>query len=189
MDDALRLANAWQRGFPLAPRPFADIGFKHKTSEQTIIGHFRSLKNQGILDRIAPGHDEPQVVAVLALVVVVDAGLLADESRDLGEALGRHRHRRKRARADGIGAEDRADPVDDAQLLQGTQRREGFVLGNSHPGERPRVERKAALPAIHEREIDRVEHQNPVIAARAARKMPLGFAARSRAVSAKLAVS
>ena len=58
-----------------------------------------------------------------------------------------------------------------------------------HPGERPRVERKAALPAIHEREIDRVEHQNPVIAARAVRKMPLGFAARSRAISAKLAVS
>jgi len=54
MDGALRLANAWQRGFPLAPRPFAEIGFRHKSSEETIIGHFRSLKNQGILDRIGP---------------------------------------------------------------------------------------------------------------------------------------
>ena len=54
MDDALRLANAWQRGFPLVSRPFADIGFKHETSEQAIIDHFRSLKNQGILDRIGP---------------------------------------------------------------------------------------------------------------------------------------
>ncbi len=54
MDDALRLANAWQRGFPLAPRPFAEIGFKHGSSEEAVIGHFRSLKTRGVLDRIGP---------------------------------------------------------------------------------------------------------------------------------------
>ena len=45
----MELANAWQRGFPLVPRPFAELG-----EEQEVLRYFEWLKAQGILDRIGP---------------------------------------------------------------------------------------------------------------------------------------
>jgi DNA-binding Lrp family transcriptional regulator len=45
----VELANAWQRGFPLVPRPFAELG-----EEQQVLQYFERLKAQGILDRIGP---------------------------------------------------------------------------------------------------------------------------------------
>jgi DNA-binding Lrp family transcriptional regulator len=45
----MELANAWQRDFPLVPRPFAELG-----DEQEVLGYFARLKAQGIVDRIGP---------------------------------------------------------------------------------------------------------------------------------------
>jgi len=50
----LDLANSWQRGFPLAPRPFAEVGKKAGLSEQETIAEFLQLREKGILDRIGP---------------------------------------------------------------------------------------------------------------------------------------
>lgn len=52
--DALSLANRWQRGFPLAPRPFAEIGRGANLKEETVLERFEGLKRDGILDRIGP---------------------------------------------------------------------------------------------------------------------------------------
>ena len=52
--DGFRLLNEWQRGFPLVPRPFAEIGSKHGVSETRVLQQFRSLRRSGLIDRIGP---------------------------------------------------------------------------------------------------------------------------------------
>ncbi|HZM36381.1 MAG TPA: Lrp/AsnC family transcriptional regulator [Burkholderiales bacterium] len=54
MERALRLANAWQRGFPLAPRPFAEIAWRNNSSEEEVLDDFIRLKDLGVLHRIGP---------------------------------------------------------------------------------------------------------------------------------------
>jgi DNA-binding Lrp family transcriptional regulator len=49
-----RLANAWQRDFPLVPRPFAEIAARLAMSEEDVLENFKDLKRQGAIDRIGP---------------------------------------------------------------------------------------------------------------------------------------
>jgi len=51
---SFRLLNAWQRGFPLVPRPFAGIAEACGLDEDDVIYRFRQLKSQGLIDRIGP---------------------------------------------------------------------------------------------------------------------------------------
>ena len=48
------LANAWQRYFPLVPRPFADIAARYGVSEEEVLQQYRVMKTQGVIDRIGP---------------------------------------------------------------------------------------------------------------------------------------
>ncbi|HEX6268388.1 MAG TPA: Lrp/AsnC family transcriptional regulator [Burkholderiales bacterium] len=48
------LANAWQRDFPLVPRPFADIAAGCGSDEDAVIKQFQLMKQQGLIDRIGP---------------------------------------------------------------------------------------------------------------------------------------
>jgi DNA-binding Lrp family transcriptional regulator len=50
----LELANAWQRGFPLVPRPFAEIAERSRLTENEVLRKFLDLKTQGVIDRIGP---------------------------------------------------------------------------------------------------------------------------------------
>lgn len=50
----LALANQWQRGFPLAPRPFLEIGRAADLGEETVLESFRQLKREGVIDRVGP---------------------------------------------------------------------------------------------------------------------------------------
>jgi DNA-binding Lrp family transcriptional regulator len=50
----LGLANAWQRDFPLVPRPFAEIAASTGRDEQDVLHEFISLKDDGAIDRIGP---------------------------------------------------------------------------------------------------------------------------------------
>ena len=50
----LELANRWQRGFPLASRPFREIGACAGLSEDAVIARFSRLQRQGVIDRIGP---------------------------------------------------------------------------------------------------------------------------------------
>jgi DNA-binding Lrp family transcriptional regulator len=49
-----QLVNPWQRGFPLAARPFAAIGANAGVTEDETLVRLNSLKEKGILDRIGP---------------------------------------------------------------------------------------------------------------------------------------
>lgn len=48
------LLNAWQRGFPLVPRPFAEIASACGLDEDDVITRFGQLKSRGLIDRIGP---------------------------------------------------------------------------------------------------------------------------------------
>ena len=52
--DSFRLVNAWQRGFPLVPRPFAEVARSCGLDEGEAIARFAQLKSRGLIDRIAP---------------------------------------------------------------------------------------------------------------------------------------
>ena len=49
-----RLLNAWQRGFPLVPRPFAAIAMDCGLDEDEVITRFGQLRSRGLIDRIGP---------------------------------------------------------------------------------------------------------------------------------------
>ena len=51
-DAAARLMNAYQRGFPLAPRPFDAIARAVGSSESAVLDAFRAQRTQGSLGRI-----------------------------------------------------------------------------------------------------------------------------------------
>ena len=50
----LRLANSWQRGFPLRPRPFAEIGARAGLDEAEVLKKFVDLRREGVIDRVGP---------------------------------------------------------------------------------------------------------------------------------------
>ncbi len=50
----LRLVNPWQRGFPLTPRPFAEIARESGLTEEETLARFTRLRDQGVIDRIGP---------------------------------------------------------------------------------------------------------------------------------------
>lgn len=49
---ALRLAEAWQRDFPLTPRPFAELGRYDDLTEMETLSFLQELQAEGILGRI-----------------------------------------------------------------------------------------------------------------------------------------
>ena len=49
-----RLLNAWQRDFPLVPRPFAAIAADCGLEEDDVLARFAQLRSRGLIDRIAP---------------------------------------------------------------------------------------------------------------------------------------
>lgn len=45
------LLNAFQRGFPVVPRPFAVVAEKLGTSEADVLNTLRGLQDEGLIDR------------------------------------------------------------------------------------------------------------------------------------------
>src|SRR5688572_984621 len=74
----LDLVNAWQRGFPLVPRPFAEIAGRCGRSEQEVLAEFRSFKANGIVDRIGPVF-RPNTVGASSLAAMAVPAERVDE--------------------------------------------------------------------------------------------------------------
>ena len=67
----LLLVNRWQRGFPLVPRPYAELGLRAGLSEQRVLEICSGLQRRGVIDRIGPVFRPNTVGAsVLAAVAV-----------------------------------------------------------------------------------------------------------------------
>ena len=79
-----RLANDWQRGFPLLPRPFAEIGRRMEISEDDVLARLQRLTDAGRISRVG-ATCRPNTVGASTL-----AAIAAPESRieDIAEIIG-----------------------------------------------------------------------------------------------------
>jgi DNA-binding Lrp family transcriptional regulator len=72
-----RLLNAWQRDFPLVPRPFARIAADCGLDEGDVLARFAQLRSRGLIDRIAPVFRPNTVGASTLAAMRVPPGSLA----------------------------------------------------------------------------------------------------------------
>jgi siroheme decarboxylase len=72
------LLNAWQRSFPLVPRPFEAIGRRHGLMEAQAIEAFKDLQACGHIDRIGPVFRPNTVGASTLAAMAVPAGRLEE---------------------------------------------------------------------------------------------------------------
>jgi hypothetical protein len=111
---------------------------------------------QGAVQRrlVGGGGDEPEVVAVFALVVVVDLRPRADQGGDALDLRRRGGERRQRRGADAARRQHGADTADGAARLQALERGENRRLVSADffadLGERPRTIGKFALPVVEQ---------------------------------------
>ena len=100
------------------------------------------------------GHDEPQVEAVFARVVVIDFGKTVDSMSDFFQHLRRHAHGGQGRSAEALGREHRANAADLAFLLQLGERVEHMLFGQPQTtaqfGERPWMERETVLEVVQQ---------------------------------------
>jgi len=142
------------------------------------------------------GDDKPEVVVVLAFVVVVDLGKARDRRSHRRQLLRRHRHRRQGAGTDPLGGKDGADARHLALAAQRLEHAQDGTLGDTQSGcqlgKRCRTQREVALEIVEQTEVECVvghRGQNPVRPARLVKKMPLGACAANSPILAKVAVS
>jgi DNA-binding Lrp family transcriptional regulator len=96
--DALSLANRWQRGFPLAARPFARIALETGLDEPAVLENFRRLKREGVLDRIGPVFRPNAVGASSLAAMAVPAARLEEVARFVSQQPGvNHNYERSHA--------------------------------------------------------------------------------------------
>ena len=93
---SLSLVNGWQRGFPLTPRPFAEVGKKAGLSEQQTLAAFLQLQEKAIVDRIGPVF-RPNTVGAssLAAMAVPPERLAAVAALVSGEPGVNHNYQRE----------------------------------------------------------------------------------------------
>jgi len=71
-----RLLNAWQKGFPLVPRPYAEIARRLGTSEALVLTILEKLQEQGLISRVGPVFTPRRVgVSTLAAMSVPEEEL------------------------------------------------------------------------------------------------------------------
>lgn len=83
-----RLLNSWQRDFPLAPRPFAEIAKASGLDEDDVIARFGQLRERGLIDRIAPVFRPNTVGASTLAAMAVPPGRLDAVARQVSSHLG-----------------------------------------------------------------------------------------------------
>ncbi len=137
---------------------------------------------------VGRGGDEPEVEAVLPLVVVVDLGTGTDAGGHLRQAILRHARRRQHGGADTVRTEHGADAADHAFPAQAAQRVQHGLDGPSqslgHGVEGSRGEGKIPLEVVEQGQ-GKIAH-SPIRLARWVKKMPLGLAAGRLARGSKL---
>jgi DNA-binding Lrp family transcriptional regulator len=86
--ESFRLVNAWQRGFPLVPRPFAAIARASGLDESETIARFAQLKARGLIDRIAPVFRPHTVGASMLAAMAVPPARLPAVARQVSAHAG-----------------------------------------------------------------------------------------------------
>jgi hypothetical protein len=106
------------------------------------------------------GDNEPEVVAMLALVVVVDLRKAIDRLGDGGQFLRRYSHRRQRAGTNALGRKDGADAGDFALATQRLEQAQDGVLSHTKAlpdfSERCRAKREVPLEVVQQTKVERL---------------------------------
>ncbi len=144
-----------------------------------------------------PGRgDEPEIVAVLTLVIVIHFGKAIDHFGNRGQLVRGYRHRGQRTDTDTFRGKNGADARDLALATQPFQGPQHHALGNSQPRrqlrEGRRTERKIPLKVIEKAKVDRFVkcvHQKPMRLARLVKNIPLGACTSSSPSFENVAVS
>lgn len=94
----IKLVNNWQRGFPLVPRPYAQIAEEMALGEQDIIAMLASLKERGVLTRVG-AVVRPNTVGASSLVAMEIPPEKLDHVADIvcREPLVNHNYERENA--------------------------------------------------------------------------------------------
>lgn len=96
--ESFRLVNAWQRGFPLVPRPFAAIARTSGFDEDETIARFAQLKSRGLIDRIGPVFRPNTVGASTLAAIAVPPGRLEAVAQQVSAHPGvNHNYEREHA--------------------------------------------------------------------------------------------
>ena len=172
-----------------------------RQAQHRVAGSLLDGAECGLQAAFGPGcNHEPQVIAMLALVVVIDLGKTVHCLRDDFQLFRRHGHRRQCRGADALGCKDRPDARDLAFAAKIFQPADDHSFGHAKArrqlGKRRRAEREIALEIVEQPELQRgieglfhVVFQKPMRAARLVKKMPDGACAANSPTLAKLAVS
>lgn len=72
------LLNDFQRDFPLAPAPYAELAARLGTTEQTVLETLQRLREQGAISRIGPVFRPHRVGASVLAAMAVPEGRLAE---------------------------------------------------------------------------------------------------------------
>ena len=92
----LVLANRWQRGFPLASRPFREIARQAELSEDAVLETYRRLQRFGVIDRIGPVYRPNAVGASSLAAMAVPSERLEAVARFVSEQPGiNHNYQRE----------------------------------------------------------------------------------------------
>ena len=81
-----RLVNAWQRHFPLVPRPFAEIAAASGSAEAQVIEEFKLFQASGLLDRVGPVF-RPRTVGASTLAAIA---VPPERLEEVAACVGRH---------------------------------------------------------------------------------------------------
>jgi len=96
--ESFRLVNAWQRGFPLVPRPFAAIAHASGFDEDETIARFAQLRSRGLIDRIGPVFRPNTVGASTLVAIAVPPGRLEAVAQQVSAHPGvNHNYEREHA--------------------------------------------------------------------------------------------
>ena len=143
-------------------------------------------------------HDKPQVVAMFALIVVIDLGKPIDRRGNRCQLFWRNGHGRERRGSDAFRGEDGTDARNLAFAAQVFEAAENDFFADPKArrqlGERSRHQRKIALEVVEQLEVEAAAvhgqsvHQKPMRTAREVKKMPDGLSAGISPSLAKFSV-
>jgi DNA-binding Lrp family transcriptional regulator len=82
------LVNAWQRDFPLVPRPFAEIAARCGSTEAQVLEEFKLFQSSGLIDRVGPVFRPRTVGASILAAMAVPPERLEEVAARIGHHAG-----------------------------------------------------------------------------------------------------
>jgi DNA-binding Lrp family transcriptional regulator len=126
-----RLINALQGGFPIAERPFAEVGVRLGLGEHEVIARVGRLLDEGLLSRFGPMYDAERLGGALTLAAMAVPAERFEEVAAIVNAMPEVAHNYERSHALNMWfvlATERPERIPD--LLQDIEAESGIAVLN-----------------------------------------------------------